>query len=243
MTASSPPSPPVDPAAPPAKLSRADEVHARLRDDIFEFRMPPGERFTETQIAERLAVSRTPVREALMRLQTEGLVRGYFRSGWEVVPIDFNRFDQLYELRALLEGHAAEVIAGAAPPEREAARAAMLDRLADIWCRPPEARERETSVLARLDESFHSGLIEAAGNAEIARVHAEVTDRIRIIRRLDFGYAQRIAATYDEHAAIVRALQRHRGDQAALLIRAHIRQSQAEVRKITLHRLHSFGAR
>ncbi|WP_085317892.1 GntR family transcriptional regulator [Derxia lacustris] len=227
----------------PPKPSRADEVYARLRDDIFEFRMPPGERFTETLIAERLAMSRTPVREALMRLQTEGLVRGYFRSGWEVVPIDFARFDQLYELRQLLEAHALEVIAGAATPDVEAERAAVLDRLAQLWCRPPDARSTDATEVARLDESFHSGLVQAAGNAEITRVHADVTDRIRIIRRLDFGYAQRIAATYDEHAAILRALLRRRGDQAALLIRAHIRQSQAEVRKITLHRLHSFGAR
>ena len=71
------------------------------------------------------------------------------------------------------------------------------------------------------------------------RVHAEVTDRIRIIRRLDFTYPHRVASTYDEHAAILRVILRRKPDQAELLIRAHIERSQQESRKITLHRLQS----
>ena len=73
--------------------------------------------------------------------------------------------------------------------------------------------------------------------AEIARVHKEVTDRIRIIRRLDFTKQARIDATYDEHAKILKAIQKKRADQAILLLRAHIATSQAEVRKITLHQV------
>lgn len=69
-----------------------DTVYASLRDDIYAFRLLPGDRFAENDVAERLQVSRTPVREALMRLQSEGLVRGHFRNGWEVVPIDLARF-------------------------------------------------------------------------------------------------------------------------------------------------------
>ena len=81
-------------------------------------------------------------------------------------------------------------------------------------------------------------MVEAAGNPEMARVHRDVTDRIRIIRRLDFTKQARIKATYDEHAKILSAIQAQRGDQAAMLLRAHIRTSQAEVRKITLHQVH-----
>ena len=92
--------------------------------------------------------------------------------------------------------------------------------------------------VAAWDEVFHCTLVEAAGNAEMARVHREVTERIRVIRRLDFTQPSRITATYDEHSKILRAIQRKRGDQAALLLRAHIQSSQAEVRKITLHQVH-----
>jgi DNA-binding GntR family transcriptional regulator len=81
-------------------------------------------------------------------------------------------------------------------------------------------------------------LVEAAGNAELTRVHREVTDRIRIIRRLDFTQAMRITATYEEHAQILQAILSKRTDQACMLLRAHIGSSQSEVRKITLHQVH-----
>ncbi len=101
-----------------------------------------------------------------------------------------------------------------------------------------EAAQHRHAAVAAWDEAFHCTLVEAAGNAEMARVHREVTERIRMIRRLDFTQPSRITATYDEHSKILRAIQRKRGDQAALLLRAHIEASQAEVRKITLHQVH-----
>ncbi len=78
----------------------------------------------------------------------------------------------------------------------------------------------------------------AAGNTEIARVHRNVTERIRIIRRLDFTLASRPDATYEEYGKIPCAVQRKRGTDAVMLLRAHILASQAEVRKITLHPVH-----
>ena len=78
----------------------------------------------------------------------------------------------------------------------------------------------------------------AAGNSEIARVHWDVTDRIRIIRHLDFTRPDRIDATYAEHAKILRAVIQRKADQAQLLLKTHIEQSKAEVRKITLATLH-----
>ena len=91
--------------------------------------------------------------------------------------------------------------------------------------------------MSRLDERFHAALVEAAGNPEMARVHHEVTDRIRVIRRLDFSYPDRVRATYSEHAQVLRAVLRRKPDQACLMLRAHIEASQAEVRKISLHKL------
>jgi DNA-binding GntR family transcriptional regulator len=80
-------------------------------------------------------------------------------------------------------------------------------------------------------------LVAAAGNPEVARCHREVTERIRIVRRLDFTQQHRIDLTYDEHAQILRAVIRRRADEANRLLRSHIEASKAEVRKITLHRL------
>jgi DNA-binding GntR family transcriptional regulator len=81
-------------------------------------------------------------------------------------------------------------------------------------------------------------LLEAAGNTEMARLHLEITEKIRIIRRLDFTQAARIEATYDEHAQILGAVLDRQTRHAQQLLTQHIEISKQEVRKITLHRLH-----
>ena len=78
-------------------------MYQQLKRDVSEFKLVPGDRFTETEISERLGVSRTPVRQALFRMQQEGFVEVLFRSGWRVLPFDFNQFEELYDLRMVLE--------------------------------------------------------------------------------------------------------------------------------------------
>jgi DNA-binding GntR family transcriptional regulator len=225
---------------PQAHRSRADEVYEQLKRDVAEFKLVPGDRFTENEISERLGVSRTPVRQALFRLQQEGYVEVLFRSGWRVLPFDFEKFEQLYDLRMVLETTAAHRLCG--PSEsglpHQLVDQALLDELVAIWLVPTAQRSTDTVQVSQWDEAFHCALVAAAGNPEMARVHRDVTERIRIIRRLDFTKQARIDATYDEHAKILKAIQRKRGDQAAMLLRAHIETSQAEVRKITLHQVH-----
>jgi len=222
------------PDSAPAHRSRADEVYEQLKQDIASFSLVPGDRFTENEISERLGVSRTPIRQALFRLQQEGYVEVLFRSGWRVLPFDFDQFEQLYDLRMVLETTAVHRICA----DGRRADQALLAQPAAVWLVPPAQRSGDAAQVSRWDEEFHCALVAAAGNAEMARVHRDVTDRIRIIRRLDFTKQVRIDATYDEHARILKALQRKRGDQAAMLLRAHIETSQAEVRKITLHQVH-----
>lgn len=214
----------------PRDLTRAEEAYRRIKAAVFDFVLLPGDGFTETDMAERLGMSRTPVREALFRLEREGYVRVAFRSGWSVAPVDFDRLEDLYDLRVVLECSAVDRLcaAGAMPD---------LGLLKATWLVPAAERVVDASTAA-LDEAFHSTLVTAAGNREMARVHAEVTDGIRIVRRLDFTQAPRIAATYDEHAKVLRAILARRADAAKLMLRAHIEASKAEVRKISLHKLH-----
>ena len=79
---------------------------------------------------------------------------------------------------------------------------------------PQAERLSSPQEVAALDEAFHTALVDAAGNPEVARCHRDVTERIRIIRRLDFTQAHRIDSTYDEHAQILRAVIRRRADEA-----------------------------
>jgi DNA-binding GntR family transcriptional regulator len=147
-----------------------------------------------------------------------------------VRPYDFSRFEDFYELRRVLEE--ASVVRLCEQSERPG-----LDALGEIWLVPELDRITDLKRIAALDESFHTALVSSAGNAEIARCHQEVTERIRIIRRLDFTQAHRIHATYEEHGRILNAVIRRRADEANRLLRSHIETSKAEVRKITIHRL------
>lgn len=220
-----------EPAA--SQPSRAEEVYAQLKKDIADFRLVPGDRFSEHDLCNRLAVSRTPVRQALFRLQQEGLVEVLFRSGWRVLPFDFDRFDQLYDLRMVLETTAAQRLC-----QQEAGDSSpLLEGLKERWLVPLGERSSDPTEVAAWDEAFHETLLKAAGNAEMARVHHDVTERIRIIRRLDFLKQMRIDATYEEHAKILRAILARKADRVELLLRAHIQSSQVEVRKITLHQV------
>lgn len=225
-------------AEPAERRSRADKVYEQLKQDIAEFKLVPGDRFTENSVTERLDVSRTPVRQALVRLQQEGYVEVLFRSGWRVLPFDFAKFEQLYDLRMVLETTAAYRLCDEGLRSPNPVDRALVDELMALWLVPALQRSTDTVQVCLWDESFHCTLVAAAGNPEMARVHRDVTDRIRIIRRLDFTKKARIDATYDEHGQILTAIRAKRGDQAAMLLRAHIATSQAEVRKITLHQVH-----
>jgi DNA-binding GntR family transcriptional regulator len=217
---------------PPARANLAEQVYATLKAELHDFRWVPGDRFSEGELGQRLGVSRTPVREALFRLRNEGFLEVESKSGWYVRPIDFNRLDQLYDLRIVLELASVDRLVARRddPPALEALKA--------VWLVPVAERLDDARTVGALDEAFHATLVDAAGNAEIARVHQDVTERIRIVRRLDFTRPDRIEATYAEHGKILRAVIQRKGDQARLLLKSHIDQSKTEVRKITLHTLH-----
>jgi DNA-binding GntR family transcriptional regulator len=216
----------------PRERSLADSAYEQLKASIFDFELLPGDRFSETDIAERLKMSRTPVRDALYRLEREGYLQVHLRVGWSVRPFDFEQFENFYDLRLILEIASVTRLC-------DAEDRADLDALKATWLVPAADRLAEPMKVAALDERFHMALVEAAGNPEVARCHREVTERIRVVRRLDFTQAYRIDKTYEEHAQILRAVIRRRTDEAVRLLRTHIEASKAEVRKITLHRLYT----
>ena len=210
----------------------AERAYLQIKQDIFDFRLLPGDRFTESEVATRVQASRTPVREALYRLQREGYVDVHYRAGWQIKPFDFRFFEEMYDIRIILEIEAIHKLCDLQthPP--------MIDELCQIWLVPENERLSDPFTVSVLDERFHEILVEAAGNKEMSRIHHDITERLRIIRRLDFDYERRIQATYKEHADILRTIVKRRNDQARMLLKSHIQESRSEVRKITLHKMH-----
>jgi DNA-binding GntR family transcriptional regulator len=214
-----------------AKPNLIESAYEQLKADLFDFRMLPGERYSENELAVRLGVSRTPVRVALYMLAREGyLIKIEGHSGWMVRPLDFKYFEDLYDVRVNLEALAIHRICSADPlPD--------LQPLRQDWLVPARERLADGAEMARRDEAFHTAIVSAAGNPEMTRIHTDLTERIRIIRRLDFVTHDRLVTTYEEHARILRAILARQEAEAVTLLRAHIESSKAEIRHITLHRL------
>lgn len=209
----------------------AERIYRQLKQDITDFRLLPGDRFTETEVAERMGVSRTPVREALFRLQREGHVEVLFRNGWRVRPFDFGYFENLYDVRIILECAAVQRLCHAEELP------AQLKDLMRIWLVPEGTWLKDMHTLSALDERFHEMLVEAAGNIEMALIHHDITEKIRIIRRLDFSKSQRVKATYVEHGLVLEAILDRQPRLAQMELTKHIEESRREVRNITLHML------
>jgi len=208
----------------------AAQIYTQLKADIFDFKLLPGDKFSEGDIATRMQVSRTPVRQALFWLQREGYVDVLFRSGWQVHAFDFKYFEDLYEVRVMMETSAIARIV-------ERKETARLDAMRAIWCVPKRKQLKDAATVASMDEAFHANLVAAVGNDEMVRIHQDVTERIRIIRRLDFTKPTRIDATYQEHAEILETIFSKDARRAQELIRKHIGESQAEVKRITFYML------
>ncbi|HEU0202230.1 MAG TPA: GntR family transcriptional regulator, partial [Burkholderiaceae bacterium] len=135
----------------------ATQVFERIKQEIFDFQLLPGERFTENEMAARMEVSRTPVREALYRLEREGYLEVMFRSGWRVKPLDFTQLDELYDVRIVLELAAVRRLC-------EQSERALLEDLKTIWLVSAGERLEDAHELARIDEAFHETLLTATGN-------------------------------------------------------------------------------
>ncbi len=220
------------PAEPPAaKIPLVQDVYERLKEDIFEFRMPAGHRYAEQALAQELGVSRTPLRMALHMLAREGyLNRLEGHSCWQVKPLDLDYYDELYDFRTDIECLAIQRLC-------RAADISALDHLTPYWQTPAPAQPRDFRGVAHEDEAFHRVIVSLAGNREMLRTFDALTEHIRIIRRLDFINPARIAATFEEHGKILTLLLARKADQAELLMRAHIGTSRAEIKHITLHRV------
>jgi len=222
------------PNSPPTagREALAAKVYHAVKQSIFDFQLLPGERFSENELAQQLQVSRTPVRQALFNLEREGYVEVLFRSGWQVKAFDFDYFEELYDLRIVLECEAVRRLCAMSCAESRTALAAVHH----FWSE--SAPLTQGKAVALEDEAFHRALVAATNNRQFLLLHTELTEKLSIIRRLDFTRDDRILATYQQHQAILQAIFAQRCETALRLLTLHISESKAAVREITLHRLH-----
>src|SRR3954466_11259717 len=188
---------------PNRKPSLVDDAYAALKEAIRENMFPPGYQGSEQEIATKLGMSRTPVHEAIIRLQEEGLVRVMTRRGVQVCAVSPEDMREIYDVIIALEAAAAELLAGRPQAER-AAGAAELAR-ANEAMRQALARD-DLTAWAAADDLFHRTLIERSGNGRIARIAGTIMDQSHRARMLTLRMRAKPTRSVEQHQAIVDAI-------------------------------------
>jgi DNA-binding GntR family transcriptional regulator len=201
---------------------RSDRVYAELKTRLLQGDFSIGVRLGEVALAAEFEVSRTPVREALARLWSEGIVDRHPDGGFRPVPPDVSVIRDLYEVRIGLE-HLALTRPFRSGTVHEQDR---LIELRDDWRAMGEDDELEPDPdFVLLDESFHVGLAEAAGNPAVVEMLRTVNERIRVVRMQDFLTSERITQTIEQHLGILDALIERDITAAMSRFDAHLEQS------------------
>jgi DNA-binding GntR family transcriptional regulator len=200
-----------------ARGSRPEQVYARLRSLIVEGRVAPGTRIVETEIAERLGVSRTPVREALQRLQQEGYVigaPGAQQARLTVAPLTRDDVHDLLGVIGALEGHAARGAALLDDGPRAELIAVMRAANADFH-RAGRADASDHSKLYDADERLHAAIVNASGGPRLKALHDAVKPQAeRYIRMYISMLTSDIRASVEEHEALIAAIETGRATAA-----------------------------
>lgn len=196
--------------------SRADFVYSTLRAAICEARLRPGDRLRETEVAGRLGVSRTPVREALKRLESEGLLAFAPGRGLIVAELDQQQVLELYSLREVLEGAAASLAAQHASEVETRALRDLVARQAEV---PPE----DLAAQIQVNQHFHQMIYRAARNRYLLEALNSLRDSLALLRDTTYAAPDRPAAALQEHQRIADAIERRDVAAAESAARHHIR--------------------
>lgn len=199
----------------------SDQIYDVLLEAIVEQRFRPGERLVLDDLALQLNVSRTPVRDALSRLATQGLVRPKGRRGYCVATLTEEGLMQLFDVRLMCETYAAENGVPSATP-------AVLERLASLAAQcaqlrgSPKPSDRVAAAL--LDKEFHRLIVGLQGNPSLAEIYDHLSSHLHGVRLgLDtLAVAERRAKDQDEHQAIITALRQGDATAAKEAVRSHI---------------------
>lgn len=202
----------------PRTLAR-EEVYRRLRDWIVGGVLPPGEVLHDQEIAIRLGVSRTPVREALRRLEDEGFVETSLNRWTRVAPLDLTRAAELYPLIEALEVLALEE----AGPRLKEDHLRRLEHANANLARVVKDQDAAHALLA--DDAFHEVWVEAAGNRALAEVLGQLKIKLRRVELAYFGHEVQGERSLGEHTLMIEALRAGQWDQASALLRQNWRGS------------------
>ena len=191
-------------------------VFEALREAIIDGRLRPGERLMEIQLAEELGVSRTPIREAIRKLELEGFVVMVPRKGAYVADISTKDIIDVFEIRAALEGLAAQLAAERATDEE-------LEEMERMLVEIGEAIEaRDVDRLVETDTRFHEVLFRASRNERLCQLISLLREQIQRFRIRTLSHPARMRVALEEHRSLVEALAQRDPELARRVAQEHI---------------------
>jgi DNA-binding GntR family transcriptional regulator len=200
------------------RSAAADGVYEALREAIVAKRLLPGERLAEEQLAKRFGVSRTPVREALLRLEAEQFATRVARRGLVVRPIPERDVLEVYAVRAALDGLAASLAAEQATPPDRARLRWISDQIRDA------ADQSDYAKMAELNIELHEALCDAAHNGMLLLFMRQIHDWVRRFGEADTTFSRpgRAGEAIVEHDQIIDAIEAGDAERAGSLAREHM---------------------
>jgi DNA-binding GntR family transcriptional regulator len=203
-----------NPSGKPSALK--DWAYDAIKESILNLRVPPGAQLHIEDLADQMGISRTPVREALLRLESDGLVRAVPRVGFFVTEISRRDLEDLFEVRALLESHAAEKAASLLTEDE----LAHIDRLLETSVSAVEQGDLDSFLETEI--ALHTLLIERAPNRQLVGMMESLQDLTHRERILSLESLENVRESCIEHQRIVEALHQRDGELAGRLMREHI---------------------
>jgi DNA-binding GntR family transcriptional regulator len=210
----------------PVAHSLHDEAAARLRAQIFEGVLPPGSFVDEAALCERLAISRTPLREALKVLVAEGLLRHEPRRGCFVTEVTERDLDEIFPVIALLEGRAAHEATSRAAPADIAALEVLHERLAR------HAADGAIAAYYEANRAIHEAFITLADNRWLAQTIGDLRKILMLARLQQLHAPGRLQHSLAEHLCVFAALKRRDADAAEAAMRDHLLRQRDALRNI-----------
>ncbi|WP_027185899.1 GntR family transcriptional regulator [Desulfovibrio inopinatus] len=198
------------------RVTFVDKAYAIIKENILSVRYPPGYQVLEAQLADDLGMSRTPVREALIRLSDEGLVEIVPRRGVRVVPLSAADMSEISEVLTSLEVTAVEKAAKVGlEDEASSALEALLKEMEDAL------DNDDLDTWAEADARFHQMLLSLSGNSVLTAIGASLTDKAHRARLLTLRLRPKPERSNREHREVVEAMRRGDSERAGRSHRAH----------------------
>jgi len=195
----------------------AERVYLHVKNGVLDRSYEGGTLLTEGGLAEAVGVSRTPVREALLRLEAEGLLKLYPKKGALVLPVSAQEIADVVETRLLVERHAVAKVVGAVP-------ARLIERLEESLAEQREhAAAGDLVAFSAADRGFHAEIVRAAGNRILAHLYDQLRDRqLRMGVATMHAEPSRVAKNLAEHTEILDALREGAAEAAAGIVERHV---------------------